>query len=513
MRVLLINPAIRPNSPKTMLNVGLAYVASAIHRAGYDLEILDIDAYRYSEEEVERLIRTKRFDVAGIGDLVSHYRWVKEIAGVIKTYHPKATIMVGNTCGTSIPRLLLERTAVDIAVISEADETVVDLLQHLEAGGPLDEVKGIAFKRGGDIVENCGRPVIEPVDSIPFPNYDLFDIGIYLEKSRWHVNGPDVVGIPFDEIIAMPIVTARGCPFKCTFCYHAFQNKKYRYRSPENIVAEIEELKWRYGVNFVNFWDELSFYRKDQTRRLADLFIERKVGVKWEGTCRSELIGADDFDLALRLKEAGCTGLSFSLENGNDEILKAMNKLNTTEDFVTQARVLQEVGIPTFTSIVFGYPQETPATIRETFEILRRARIYPSVGYLQPMPGTPMYDLARREGYIDDEEGYLIRMGDRQDLRVNMTRMPQEEMEAIVVEELRRLNADLRTGLSEEELIRTRVYRTAKSDSFMHSFGVAARVLRETEGMTVDAPPNPGAASRYGPTATPSPIAQSGASG
>jgi anaerobic magnesium-protoporphyrin IX monomethyl ester cyclase len=213
------------------------------------------------------------------------------------------------------------------------------------------------------------------------------------------------------------------------------------------------------------------------------MFIERDLNMKWEGTCRSELIDEEHVELAAIFKAAGCTGMGYSLENGNDEILKAMNKRNTTRDFTFQARALREAGIPTFTSVVFGYPQETEATIRETFDVLREAQVYPSVGYLQPMPGTPMFDLAVRTGHITDIEDYLTRMGDRQDLRVNMTTMSSEQMSSAIESELRRLNAELQIGLNEDELIKTRVYRVAKNESFAHSFGVAAKIQREASGI------------------------------
>lgn len=173
-------------------------------------------------------------------------------------------------------------------------------------------------------------------------------------------------------------------------------------------------------------------------------------------------------------------GLSFSLESGNPEILKAMNKKNTVTDFITQAKILQEAGVATYTAIVLGYPQESKATIRETFSVLEKAKIYPSVGYLQPMPGTPMYTYAHENGYIPDEETYLESMGDRQDLRINLSKhITAEEMEQVVIEECRKLNKVLNINLNENELIKTRVYRKAKSEAFLHSFGIAAKILEE----------------------------------
>lgn len=481
MKILFINPSIRPDSPKCLLNVGLAYVASAVERAGFDLEILDIDAHRFSPQEVERQIRTKKFDVVGIGTLVSHYKWTKEIAAVIRQYHKHVPIMVGNTLGTSVPKTLLEKTDVDITVLGEGDITAVEVLKAFNENRPLDEVQGICFKRDGNIIRTPARPVIPNIDQIPSPNYDLFEIEIYLEKSKWMIPAPETLPIPFEDLVAMPVNTARGCPFSCNFCYHAFQEQKYRYRSPENIANEAELWKAKYGANFITFWDELSFYHPKATERLADLFIERNLGVHFVASCRSELVNWDNIDVARKLKKAGCKGLGFSLESGNEEILKAMNKRNHVSDFITQAKVCHAAGIEVYTGLVFGYPQETSETIAETFGVLREARVYGSVGYLQPMPGTPMYEYAKRTGHIADDESYLLIMGDRQDLRINLSRLDSKEMEAVVYQHCVELNKALNVGLKENELIRTRTSRVAKADSFLESFGVAAQVVRENE--------------------------------
>jgi len=492
MNVLLINPAVRPDSPRLLPNVGLGYIASAIHRAGIDLEILDIDVHRFTEEQIEKLLRIKKYDAVGIGTLVSQYKWCKSIAHLVKTVRPHVPIIVGNTLGTSVPETLLTKTDVDIVVLGEGDVTIVDLLTNINNGESLALVQGIWYKENGKIFKTPDRPVINNIDEIPFPNWDLFEIERYLEKSKLNIPVSERNPIPVEDMLAMPVTTARGCPFKCTFCYHAFQEKKYRHRSPENICAEIELWKNKYGANFINFWDELSFYYYKTTEQFADLMIEKNLGVYFAGSCRSDLLGRSDTDLdknreiARKLKKAGCVGLGYALENANKDILIQMNKKCDADEFVLQSMILQEAGIDCYTSLVFGYPQETKATIAETFEVLRKARIYPSVGYLEPMPGTPMYRYAIDHGFIKNEEDYLLIMGDRQDIRLNMTRMTSDQMEAAVKEHLIVLNKELETGLSESELIRTRTYRTAKAvnsflpqkmtDSFLQGFGVAAEV-------------------------------------
>ena len=480
MRILLVNPAIRPDSPKCILNVGLGYVGTALKNAGHEIAVLDMDAHRYDAQTVERLIREASFDAAGVGTLVSQYRWAQWVASVIRDHHPHVPIVAGNTLATSIPDHLLTNTEFDVAVLGEGEETAVDLFDVLEEGGHPGEVPGLAWANGVKVEHTDSRPVIKDIDTIPIPDYEgLFDIEIYLERSKWMVPAPETLPVPFEEIVAMPVSTARGCPFSCSFCFHAFQNLKYRHRTPESVVSEMEHWRDTYGVNYVHFWDELSLYQAKATERLADLIIERAPGISFFASCRSELLNHDNAHIAGKLKTAGCKGLGFSLESGSEEILLAMNKHNHVSDFVTQCEVLHDAGIEVYTSLVFGYPQETPETIAETFSVCELARVYPSVGYLQPMPGTPMFDLALETGAIRDVEAYLHLMGDRQDLRVNLTQLDQAEMEQVVHQHLVALNESLQTGLAADELIKTRAYRIAKEDSFLEGFGQAAKVQVE----------------------------------
>ncbi len=443
MKILFINPFLpsgkdegvpsnrdgrRRGQNMLTFNVGLAYVASAAHREGIDIEILDVNAHLLTPEEVEHKIRTTRFDAVGIGTFVFQYRFVRDVSAMIRQYHPHVPIIVGSTLASAIPEMIIENTEVDIACIGEGDLTILDMLRALDAGTPLDDVQGICFQRNGKIVRTPPRPVISDINSIPFPDYDLFDVEFYLRNSKHIVPPIPLHDFPFDELVAMPISTTRGCPFRCTFCFHAFQGTKYRFRSPKNIVDEAQLWKEKYGANFILFWDELSFTNAKLAEGLADELIERDLGLKFFASCRSEFLNWDTFHVAEKLKKAGCQGLSFSLESGDDGILETMNKKNSVDDFLTLSRICKTLGIEAYTSVVLGYPEETLDTIDATFDALRRAEAYASVGFLQPTPATPIYQWAVENGHIGDEEEYLLNLTDVRDHHVNLTQLTMEEM-------------------------------------------------------------------------------------
>lgn len=462
MKILLINPCLRTYRPNRNFPIGLSYVTSALERAGYDFEILDIEAQRYSDAEIESRLKRTQFDVVALGTLVSGYKIVKWISRLIKSINKDAIIIAGNSVASSIPEILLSKTEVDIAVMGEGDITIVEILEALKGLKSLENVHGIYYKKENKIFATPKRLLIPDINKIPLPNWELFDMKIYLSNAIYDV--PTPYPLPKEEIRAFVVNTARGCPFKCSFCYHVFRGEKYRYRSPESILAEIKTLQEKYGINYINFYDELTFFSKRQANEFVDKVLESGLKFFWNADVRADLFTEDDFEILKKLKKAGCIGLGYSLESGNPDILKSMNKRLKVEDFISQKKALDLVEIKTFTSLVLGYPQETLKTLKQTFDICYELNVYPSAGYLLPQPKTPMYEAAKKKGIIKDDEDYLLRMGDRQDLRVNLTDIPDDVFESEVKMHLQRISDKLNLGLNEQTLIKTGTFLLSKEE-------------------------------------------------
>jgi anaerobic magnesium-protoporphyrin IX monomethyl ester cyclase len=463
MKILVINIALRPESKVKEFPIGLGHIMSAMKRNGYDFEFLDINGQRYPEEYVSRYIAKNKFDVVCFGCIVTGYKYVKWLASEIKKANPKTVIIAGNTVASSIPGIILTKTGVDIAVLGEGDVAVVEVLDRLNDSKGLNDVKGIGYKnKEGKVIFSGPRAVIPVLDDIPSIAWDMFDMETYIQGTIPLVSDP--CPVPRDELRPFNINTARGCPFRCSFCYHAFYGEKYRFRSPESIVAEIKFLKERYRINYILFDDELTFFSKKQSEETIDCFLKNKLDIFWVASCRSGLFSSDkDVELAKKFQEAGCIGLAYSLESANLEILQMMNKHLVPEDFARQREILERAGLCTWTSLVFGFPIETEETIRQTFDYCIANGIYPSAGYLLPFPGSPMYDYAKKNGFIPDEEEYLLHLGDRQDLRLNMTKMTDQKLQDEVIKGLKRCNERLGLDLKTAELIKTGYYRSKKN--------------------------------------------------
>lgn len=458
MKILVINVSLRPKSPVKLFPVGLGYIVTAIKRAGFVFDLLDVDGHRLSDEVVERRIRTGKYDVVCLGCIVTGYAMVKRLCALIKDANPGCTIIVGNSVATSIVDTLLTRTEADVAVMGEGDATIVDVLQTLSESRDLEGVPGICYRRDGAVARNPARPLIQDISTLPFIDFSIFDVERYIEASPNLVSDP--LPMPRATVRLLPVNTARGCVASCTFCYQVFRGMRYRWRSTDSIVAEVEQLIREYGVNYVGFCDELTLFSKKRAIELTEAIRRKGLELWWSVNARSDLFDSEeDLEIIRGMKEAGCLQVGCSLESADPEILKAMKKRVTAEDFTRQTQLLRKAGLPMVTSLVLGYPQETPETIEATFDCCIQNGIYPSAGFLLPQPGSPMYGFAREKGFITDEEDYLLHLGDRQDLRLNMTRMSDEELERHVWEGLKRANQVLGIGLPEDGLIKTQYYR------------------------------------------------------
>lgn len=454
-RVAFINISLREKAARRMLPVGLAYVMTAVQRAGIDFDLIDMDIDEMSLEDLEPIVSSKQYDAIGMGCIVTGFNKVRAIADLIKRVSPSTTIFAGNSVATSIPDLLLSNTQVDVAVLGEGDITNVELLQALQTGSGLEVVADLAYRRNNEIFRTESRPLIPDLNSIPHPDWDLFDLEKYDAFSRINMN---VFGL--DEVKGYPVSTARGCPHNCSFCYHVFKGKKYRRYNDDSIINEMRRLHENYDVNYFSFWDELSFPTKKSIKSLLKRMEDIDFNFGWGASCRAGLFTREDLDLVKQMREMGCNNVFFSLENASPEILSAMNKNISADQYVEQTKVLHEGGIIPTTSVIFGYPQETPETIRQTIETCERCDVFPSVGFLLPMPGTPIYDWALKKGLLGDELEYVARIGDRQDFHVNLTQMSDEEFVATVTTELEGLAK--RQGIEVESVFKTTTYKSPK---------------------------------------------------
>ncbi len=478
--ILIVNPSLRLNSQTKFLPVGIASVMTFFSQQSIEFDFLDVDINDLDDTDVEEFLRGHSYDIILSGSIVTHYKWMKWFVNTAKRYNPNSKIIIGNSVAGSIPEIFLKNCCADIAIIGEGEITAAEVVRKIIHGQDWFNELGIAYKTSnGNIKINEKRKSLKKLDEFPMIDWQYFETEKYFKKSYAGAHA-----VNDGEVRVMPVVTARGCAFKCTFCHYVFWDDPYRYRSPKNIASEIHRNISRFDANYITFWDDLSFASLPQAERFADKLLDSGLQFNWNAAVRVDLFGnpkhsrSRRLEVAQKFKQAGCMDLGYSLESANEEILKMMNKRIHADYFLEQARILEEVGIHSSISVVFGYPIETPETIKEAFQMCYEANIYPSMGYLLPLPSTGMYEYAKKHKYITDDDKYLDSITERQDLCVNMTSMSDEKVKGLIAEGADNLNSKLGIGLAKEKLIKTGGYN-------QHSKANKARKLKRDKNSLI----------------------------
>jgi len=413
MRVLLINVPIRERDIPRNFPIGLGIIAQVLETSGYDVTVIDINAHRYSRDEVSVILgKAGSFDVVGVSGLVSTYSYQKWLFGELRRFFSQAFLVAGGGCVTAVPAMMMEHIpALDGGVIGEGEETFLELLNSVRKGSGFEAVRGLVYRNADGWSINEKRPLITDLSRLPMPAYHLFPTEIYAQNPIW---------FPNDEHIkrSMNIISSRGCPMDCYFCYHLFGRRSFRQRSVESVMEEVMFLKKRYAVDFIAFVDDNMTINK--TYLLEFCARMKKTGIKWG--CHGRVDCADDQRLKA-MADAGCVFLGFGIESGSQKILDMMNKEVTVECARDAIARTMAHGIFPNATYIFGYPGEDIDTVRDTTKFKMQFNHFRPGFFATPYPGTPLYEQARARGLISDEESYVMSLNDAADFTVNLTDM------------------------------------------------------------------------------------------
>jgi len=242
--IVLINPRLSSWSPNIWVPLGLTYIAAVLEQKGHDVEVIDLNAKRLDNDSLKR--RVANADIVGITGMITEHREILRLVDITKQANAEARVVLGGSLSTTLPQELLQVSQADFVVIGEGEKTIVSLVSALEHGDSLIDIKGLAYRDKGGSRIVLTEPVthIADLDSIPFPARHLLDMKRYL-KNHFESFGLKIKD--FGKIKSTNIITSRGCPYNCTFCFKDMWGYKWRQRSPENIVGEIELLN---SVNY-----------------------------------------------------------------------------------------------------------------------------------------------------------------------------------------------------------------------------------------------------------------------
>jgi len=334
----------------------LVYLAGAARQAGYHVAIYDAMTKYVGYPEIEQKIRTYKPDFVAASAFTCTSPDAIEVIELAKKVNPEIKTILGGVHPSFMYEEMFSLTsALDYIVRGEGELTLVELLDAISTDSDRSKVKGIVFRGDNGLVVTPDRPLMDSFDNMPM-GWDLLDWNDY----HYFV-------IPGSRLGAVD--TSRGCDKECTFCsQQKFWHRKWRPRSPEDIVREMLELRDKYGVNVVLFTDDYPTPDRQRWEKLLDLLIEKEVGqyILME-TRAADIIR--DADILHKYRKAGIIHIYVGTESTQQSSLDYIKKDLSLEESKKALALCRENGIITETSMILGFPDETEDSIAKTLEL------------------------------------------------------------------------------------------------------------------------------------------------
>lgn len=400
MNILLLNPRLKSWSPNVYVPLGLAYIAAVLEQAGYNVEIIDLNVQRVNNNDLRRKVINA--DIVGITGMITEYEEILRLVAVVKKANSGARVVLGGPLATTLPQELLQVSRADFVVIGEGERTIINLVSVIKDDGNFKDIKGIAYRDGNQIVITEPAEPIANLDTIPFPARHL------LEMNRYLMNHFASFGLKikdFGKIKSTNLITSRGCPYNCTFCFKGMWGNKWRARSPENIIEEMELLYQKYGINGFFLNDDTFVLDRKRIFELCQLIKERGLNVAWYCNGRLNLMTKE---LLEAMYNAGCRGIAYGIESGNQQILDTIEKHITLDQVRKVVKWTKAAGLNTTGYFMIGMLGETKTTIRETIAFAQELELdFYGFSLTTPLVGTELYNSALGAGLIPRDDSSL----------------------------------------------------------------------------------------------------------
>ena len=427
----IFNPNTETREYDYAIPIGLAYISAFLKQHGHSIQFLNLN---HLDGIVEGLIQDKlskeNFDFVITGGISPFYPDVKYCIDVLRKYAPNIRIIVGGGLLSSQPEIMFNLLQPDYGVIGEGELTINELFECLEKNGDINNVNGLIFCNAEKkIIITNPRDSIKNLDLLPWPDYDGLGFDEYLD----HMLPNNYYSI-FDTLRVYPIIASRSCPFACTFCFHPL-GKKYRKRSIENIMAELEYAIIRYKINVIIFYDELLANDReriyDLCRKLTNFFKTIPWEVKWSCQMRVDVF---DEEMITTMQNAGCNFISLGLESYSSTVLKSMNKVITPEQIDNALRICARCNMGITGNFIFGDPAETVETYRDTLKYWKEnddiIRNQINLALITIFQGSPLYNHVLGKGIVKDEIAFIEERAIKGYLPINFTdKMTDEEFQ------------------------------------------------------------------------------------
>jgi radical SAM superfamily enzyme YgiQ (UPF0313 family) len=431
MKILMLNPPFLPKysrqSRSPCVSKGgtfyypyyLAYGTGALEKDGFNVKLLDAVANDWSHQDTLNFVRKLKPDLTVIDTSTPSIKNDVMIADKIKELLPHTHLCLGGIHAGKVPDETFQISEnIDSIIRKEYDFTISDLAKTLEDNKKLETVDGISFRNNGKIIHNKPRSNTENLDTLPFVSK------IYLKHF-----GKEGIKKYFYASVHWPqitILTARGCPYNCSFCNIPSKNS-YRTRTPEDVVEESEFIQSKLSfVKEIMIEDDTFPANKKRTLEICELFKKRKITLPWSCNAR---VNTDEETLKA-MKNANCRLMCVGFESESQDMLNAIHKGTTKRMQFEFMKRVRKIGLLINGCFILGLPNDTIKTIRKTIEMAKElnpdtAQFYPLMVY----PGTEAFEWAKRNNYLltTDYEKWITKEG-WHDTTISRPDLPKEDV-------------------------------------------------------------------------------------
>lgn len=396
MRIMLINPHIDQEIAygkrfkqlgAVLPPLGLCYLAGVLEREGYPVNIIDANLLNLSHKDILKEIEKGPPNVIGLYATTLGIEIAEDLAKNIKDNFPQIYVVIGGPHISGYGKGTLKCKYFDFGIIGEGEYSFLNLIKHLESRGEnFEGLKGLVYRRNGEIIQNEPLLPIESLDEIPFPARHLLP----------HIKNYHPKIMLFRKQPVAHILTSRGCPYRCIFCQTPF-GKRVRFHSAEHVADEITSLVQDFGAREIKINDDTFNLIEDRIIEICNILKKREINIPWSCNLRVDTVNDKNFLKAI--KDRGCWLIRLGLESGNQKVLDALKKGITLEQSKQVCHWAREVGLRIQAFFIIGNPLDTEETILETIHFAKSLPIhYPAFSLMTPFPGTELWEKAGEYG-------------------------------------------------------------------------------------------------------------------
>jgi anaerobic magnesium-protoporphyrin IX monomethyl ester cyclase len=384
MRILLLRA--KPDFMDMVIGIpsGLAWIASTAERLNHEVEILDLALEKrqdVADRILESRVKAKKYDLVGVTAMTVEYESAARAARMVKQLDPQVQIVFGGQHATIKPEEVVSEDFCDYVVKGEGEAVFAELITALSTGGSLENVKGVAFKRNGEIRRADDHDPIMDLDRLPWPAYHLLEVERYFKATSARTS-------PKNER-CIQIFTSRGCPWRCTYCHDLF-GKSFRARSAENVLGEIKMLYDQWGIREFMIEDDIFNMDMVRAKKVFDLIKENGIRAHFQFNNGLRLERFDE-ELVRKMAEGGTHFIAIAVESASPRIQKMIKKNLRLDKAAEALSWMRKYKIRTLGFFMLGFPTETVEEINETIRFASELDIDEALfSIATPYPGTEL---------------------------------------------------------------------------------------------------------------------------